>query len=150
MNKTFTAIVVLIVVVLGGYFLLKGPEVKAPGEELAMQSNEKANEIQVTNLIAYTNAGYSPQTLTIKVGDTVTFKNDSAQNVWTASGMHPTHTAYSGTTATEHCPDVANTAFDQCQAGTPGSSWSFKFDKAGSWKYHDHLHPSNWGEIVVQ
>ena len=31
-----------------------------------------------------------------------------------------------------------------------GDSWSFKFDIAGAWKYHDHLSPKHFGEIIVE
>jgi len=32
----------------------------------------------------------------------------------------------------------------------PGDDWSFKFDIAGNWKYHDHLSPKNFGAITVK
>jgi plastocyanin len=70
--------------------------------------------------------------------------------MWPASAFHPTHTVYSGTSLSEHCPDTAGTAFDACKGFLPGQSWSFKFTKAGTWKYHDHLNPGATGTIVVE
>lgn len=94
--------------------------------------------------ITATDSGYSPSTITIKVGDTVIFKNGGSQPVWTASAAHPTHRAYPTTGG------CIGSTFDACQGIPPGQSWSFKFDIAGSWKYHNHLNPGQTGTIVVQ
>lgn len=94
--------------------------------------------------ITATDSGYSPSTITIKAGDTVIFKNGSSQPVWTASAVHPTHRAYPTTGG------CLGSTFDACRGIPPGQSWSFKFDIAGSWKYHNHLNPSETGTIVIQ
>lgn len=78
---------------------------------------------------------FEPETLTIKKGATVEFKNEDSQARWPASNIHPTHGIY---------PE-----FDPKEPVEPGKSWSFKFDKVGSWKYHDHLIPYIRGVIVV-
>ena len=101
-------------------------------------------------MVTYTDAGYSPVALTVKKRETVTFKNQSSRSMWTASAMHPTHRVYSGTSLDEHCPDAAGTAFDACKGFLPGESWSFKLDKTGIWKYHDHLNPGVFGSITVE
>jgi plastocyanin len=166
MNKIIIAIIVVVVVALGGYFLLKGPSSKAPNANLpaptapqgtsptppAQTETPAAQGTPVSgqNVITYTDSGYLPSTLRVKVGDTVTFKNESSRSMWPASAFHPTHTVYSGTSISEHCPDTAGTAFDACKGFLPGSSWSFKFNKAGAWKYHDHLNPGATGTIVVE
>ncbi len=96
--------------------------------------------------ITYNGSTFSPSSVTIKKGGTVTWKNVSGGNMWVASAQHPTHTAYSGTSRTQHCPDTAGTAFDQCVGG---GDYSFTFTKAGTWGYHDHLNPSAFGKVVV-
>ncbi|MEO0084753.1 MAG: cupredoxin domain-containing protein [candidate division WOR-3 bacterium] len=111
-------------------------------------SQKETPEIQ--NIIIYTDSGYSPSTLKVKAGTTVTFKNQSSQAMWPASAMHPSHTVYSGTSLDEHCPDTAGIAFDACTGIQPGNSWNFTFNKKGSWKYHDHLNPSFTGTIIVE
>jgi len=80
----------------------------------------------------------------------VTFVNQSSNSFWPASALHPTHTVYSGTSLEEHCPDAANESFDACGPIAAGSSWSFTFNKSGSWNYHDHLNASHFGKIVVE
>ncbi|BCX15636.1 MAG: hypothetical protein KatS3mg097_528 [Candidatus Parcubacteria bacterium] len=108
------------------------------------------SSMETPKVIIYTDSGYSPNTLKIKVGESVTFKNQSSQAMWPASAMHPSHTVYSGTSLVEHCPDTAGIAFDACTSIQPGNSWSFTFNKKGSWRYHDHLIPSFTGTIIVE
>lgn len=99
------------------------------------------------NVVIYTANGYEPSTLTIKAGETVTFKNESGQSMWTASNVHPSHTLYDGQNLDAHCPDTAGTAFDQCATG---DEYSFTFTKAGSWGYHNHISSNHMGTIVVE
>src|SRR6185436_19055435 len=96
--------------------------------------------------ITYSGSAFSPSPVTIKKGGTVTFNGPSTMNV--ASGMHPTHTTYDGTSRTAHCAAgyTGPTPFDQC---TPGTSYSFTFDKVGTWGYHDHNNASAFGQVVV-
>lgn len=167
MNKTFVIVLVLVVIVLGGYFLLKSETAQVPLEDTSTSGmpvpGTNTPEMIVTeeedtsglpganqNVIAYSDTGYLPSILTIKAGDTVTFKNQSVQNMWTASAMHPTHILYSDTPLSEHCPDATNTSFDACKGTPSGNSWSFTFTKTGTWSYHDHLHPALFGKIVVE
>jgi len=154
MNKTITIIIVIVIIALGGYFLLKSEDAQTPNTAPVAETPSTPSGTGETpiaaKVVTYTDEGYSPSPLTIKVGETVDFQNKSEQNMWTASGMHPTHSAYSGTTLSEHCPDQTNTAFDSCRAIPPGSSWLFTFTKVGAWGYHDHLHPTLFGRIVVE
>ncbi|MBX4191690.1 MAG: cupredoxin domain-containing protein [Candidatus Doudnabacteria bacterium] len=85
--------------------------------------------------VAYTASGFSPNNFTIKKGTKVTFVNNSSSSMWPASAPHPSHTDYPG--------------FDPKKAIAVGSSWSFTFDKVGTWGYHDHLNPTKFGKIVV-
>ena len=167
MKKVLIAIVVLFVVVLGIFFLFfrianvettteVSPETVIPEQTTGTSEMEGivANETPTPEAkevtITYSNSGFSPSPVNIKVGDTVKFENKSIHNMWPASAMHPTHVVYSGTSLSEHCPDTANTSFDACKGFAPGTSWSFTFTKAGSWGYHDHLNASNFGKIVVE
>ena len=76
------------------------------------------------------------------------FVNESGGDMWVASAQHPTHKVYDGTSISEHCfTSGADASFDQCEAG---NEYSFAFGKTGEWKYHDHVHPSKFGSIVVE
>lgn len=161
MNKVIIGIIVVAVIAVGGYFLLRSPQYQAPSSNLAPQSTSQGTaptapapttQAPVTqgtppaeqNVVTYANAGYSPNTITIKAGETVNFKNSSSQSMWTASGVHPTHRLYPTTGG------CIGSTFDACKGIQPGNSWSFKFDIAGTWKYHNHLSPSDTGTIVVK
>ncbi|MDP3900920.1 MAG: cupredoxin domain-containing protein [bacterium] len=136
------SVAVLLVVIGAVAFILK------QGGELVQQIEVQGNITE--NVVVFTDNGYSPNVLQVRVGDKVVFRNETSGSFWPASAMHPTHMVYSGTSLSEHCPDVASTAFDACEGLPEGSEWSFTFEKAGSWKYHDHLRPSMTGTIVVQ
>lgn len=157
-NKIIIFIVVIAVIIVGGYFLFKGSFQSSSAPKTSNQkpiSEASATKTPATQenkeyVVTYTDSGYSPNTITAKVGEIVTFKNQSSLSMWTASAIHPSHRIYSGTQLSEHCPDATNSAFDACTGILPGDSWSFKFDKAGSWKYHDHLNPIAIGAIIVE
>ena len=161
MNKTIITIVTVAVVLVGGYFLFFGgapqqtPSVLEPSSQQPItlppaseQPSQQPPASQVPavkeNVVTYTNSGYSPSTLTMKKGETVTFKNQSSQSMWVASAVHPTHRGYPTTGG------CLGSTFDACQGVRPGNSWSFKFDISGTWKYHNHLSPSDTGTIVVE
>lgn len=155
MNKTIIAIVVVAVVLVGGYFLLKStyqptapvpqPSTSEPSNQTPLpQSSAGPAPIANKNTVTYTDAGYSPTTLQVKVGETVTFKNQSSRSMWTASGKHPTHLLYPTTGG------CIGSTFDACAGIQPSNDWSFRFDILGTWKYHNHLNPSDTGTIIVE
>ncbi|RJQ34322.1 hypothetical protein C4556_02870 [Candidatus Parcubacteria bacterium] len=98
----------------------------------------------MTATITYNGTSFSPGEVTIKKGGTVTWNGTG--NMWVASAQHPTHTVYAGTSLQEHCPSGSAEAFDQCATG---NSYSFTFDKVGTWFYHDHINASAFGSVVV-
>lgn len=118
--------------------LLKKPEpmMKKPDAMMDKPVAEQQPAPVQTTVITYLGSAFSPSTLTVKLGTTVTFKNQGADPMWVASAMHPTHQLY---------PE-----FDQKSSSGPGSEYSFTFTKKGSWGFHDHLNPSVYGRIVVE
>lgn len=167
MSKNLIIIAVITLLIVGGYFLYKvinnSPALSISNQQTSQASQtEQVNnqnpsqganvesQVAKTQEVVYTDSGYSPSMLTIKVGDTVTFKNQSSKGMWTASAMHPSHVVYSGTSLQDHCPDTANTSFDECKSNGPGTSWSFTFTKAGTWGYHNHVKASHYSKIVVE
>lgn len=86
-------------------------------------------------IVLYTALGFNPATTTIKKGTTIQFKNNSNNAFWPASNNHPVHNIY---------PD-----FDAKRPIIPGQSFTFTFTKDGEWPYHNHLHSSQGGLIIV-
>lgn len=97
--------------------------------------------------VAYNGTSFEPKTVTIAKGGTVTWQNRGSGSMWVASARHPDHTVYAGTTRDQHCPGASETAFDQCESG---ASYSFMFNKTGTWNYHDHTNASVFGTVVVE
>ena len=161
MGKNIIIILVVLVLVLGGYFLFQANV--ASQNQVVPQEQSQTNPppgdtltvtlppiVQIKHEVTYTDAGFSPATLTVKEGETVVFKNESSGGMWVGSAMHPSHMVYSGTTLQQHCPDTLNTSFDECKSDAPGTSWSFTFAKKGSFGYHNHVKASTFGKIIVE
>lgn len=150
MNKTIIAIIIVAIVLAGGYFLLRGTYQPAPvvPQPLSEQTTPPLSVAQTPaaeeKVVTYADSGYSPSTLTIKRGETVTFKNQSSRSMWIASAVHPTHKIYPTTGG------CLGSTFDACAGIQPGGSWSFKFDIPGTWKYHNHSSSGDTGTIVVE
>jgi plastocyanin len=79
---------------------------------------------------------FSPATVTIKSGETVTWTNDTGSPIRVASDPHPTHTDYPG--------------FDSLSPISAGGSYTFTFAKVGTWGYHNHFSPGMRGTVIVQ
>lgn len=152
----WVAVAVVVVLVAGGawWYVSKQAPAAPAGGTVLKEMPVPVNTVPDTTVapapktvtVNYTDAGFSPASVTIAKGDTVTFTNSSSGGMWVASAMHPTHMVYAGTSLQEHCPAGTQTAFDQCQNG---ATYSFKFDKAGTWKYHNHTSASRFGEVIV-
>jgi len=85
--------------------------------------------------VRFTDDGFSPQTVTVKSGQSITFTNDSDRTVEPSSDPHPTHT----TNPQLNVGDLA-----------PGQSKTITPTRTGSWGMHDHLQPSLKLTVVVQ
>lgn len=105
----------------------------ATSQEQTQASPGKQGEIGET--ITYSESGFSPNQVKIKVGESVEFKNNATKTVQINSVPHPTHELY---------PDL--------NIGTipPGQSKSATFAKAGTYQYHNHLNASQGGAIIVE
>jgi len=142
-----TSIIILVLILLGVYLLQRGGEVAQTST-----STEKAGEQPAeakTYTVEITSNGYSPKELKINKGDKVTWVNKNSAGHWPASAMHPTHALYPGSGLEKCGTSEQDKIFDSCKELSPGESWSFAFNEAGSWKYHDHLNLANTGSITV-
>lgn len=85
--------------------------------------------------ITFDDSGFSPSTLTVKVGATVKVVNKSSQLLQFDSDPHPDHTD-----ETELNVDLVS----------PGQSKTFTVTKKGTWGFHDHLNPGLTGTLNVE
>ena len=79
--------------------------------------------------------GFKPSIFSVKRCTKVVFENNGIALHWPASDLHPTHGIYS--------------EFDPKTGILSNKSWSFVFDRVGTWKFHDHLSPLMYGVITV-
>ena len=174
-NQTVGIVIAAIIIIAGAWYLFTPHDTAAPGTATAttttddmgaMNTTGTANGTTVTTsttttttaipgqplTVTYTKNGFNPSSFSVQVGTTVTWVNNSTQQLEVAVDPHPTHTSYDGTTRAEHCvanAPVSSTTFDECVPINPGESWSFTFTKVGSWGYHNHLLPNDTGTVTV-
>lgn len=84
--------------------------------------------------ITYTDTGFSPTSISLKVGTVLTVNNESTMDLMFASADHPTHTIN-----TEINLDTIK----------PGASDSVTITKAGTWGYHNHDMADHTGQLIV-
>lgn len=152
MNTSRIWIVLVLVLIVGGiWFAMSGNKANAPITPETAKETAPAAETTGTT-ITLTDSGFTPETVTVAVGDTVTFVNQSSRGMWVGSDDHPTHTNYDGTSTREHCADGAanNGTFDQCTPSATGTTWTYTFTKAGTFGFHNHVGASSKGTVVVQ
>lgn len=150
----------MVVIVLGIIFAVMGnrPTTIEPAAEVIPRPQAVAptppkqlitRENQTEYDIIYNSRGFSPNPVTIKKGDIVKFNNQTGGDMWIASGPHPAHTNYPGTDNKKCGTAEAKNMFDACRGYKMGDSWAFTFDEVGTWGYHNHARPSDFGRIIV-
>ncbi len=90
---------------------------------------------QASVIVIYTDNGFSPNEVTVSVGDAVRWINKSSRPMWVASNNHPEHTILP--------------TFDQFTTSAVGESYTYTFEKSGTWRYHDHVNASREGVVRV-
>lgn len=150
MKSSYIVIVVLVVALLAGLawmalsedgFLSNSKETTVENEEAQPNNNEDGVEFEdedgenVEHKIVYTGSVFDPEELTVNLGDKVIFINNGDENMQVASDDHPAHTD-----------------LEDFESGIlePGDEYSYVFDEAGTWGYHDHLNPSNTGTVEAK
>jgi len=78
------------------------------------------------NEVSITVSSFDPGTITVSAGTTVNWVNND-------------NTTHNIKSATFNSPDL-----------TPGQTYSFKFDTAGTYNYSCSFHPNMTGSVVVQ
>jgi len=160
MKSKLIIFIIIILAIIGIYFAVKKSPAQAPtiqeqaqtqssSSEITANGMERMTEEEMMNqertsvgadiskhIVNYTDKGFSPSSLEIKLGETVQFANNSSGGMWVASGPHPSHTAY---------PE-----FDLKRNIPSGETYEFTFTKIGEWKYHNHTKAGMYGTIIVK
>jgi plastocyanin len=144
-SKNLILAIVVVAIIAAGFIFLKGSnkavtpstsEVTSEATPSPSASESAAMEQEMSaTTVNITANGFTPKTVTIKVGESVTWMNNDTAPHNVNSDTHPSHTVY---------PPL------NLETIQPGASKSLSFPKAGTYKYHDHLNPQLQGTVVVQ
>ena len=121
---------------LSGCYHETGNGDKAPTTQTAPAGDNSTGETEDGATVHYSGSGFSPSSISVEVGETVTFVNDGSGSMWVASSKHPTHKDLAG--------------FDQLKGSGNGTSYSYTFEKIGEWSYHNHKSASHQGKVIVE
>lgn len=145
MSRNVTIAIVVVLLVAGGWFLTRPKQVpqiqpiETPSSTQSVLPSPGASEAATVkeekNLIKITANGFSPATITIKSGESVTWENTDSANHIVNSDQHPTHLLY---------------PFLNLGRIPPGEKKSVTPSGIGTFTYHDHQNPSLLGSITVQ
>ena len=144
-NIIITAVVIVIIGV--GYLLIRGyskePSVsvveKQPTTSSATPSAGVGEQSKSSTTITYNSSGFSPSNVTIKAGGTITWVNDSSEEVQIGANPHPIHTGNK---------ELSGGAFVLTLAA--GEQAAVTITKTGSHGYHNHKNSSQGGTITVE
>lgn len=122
MNKLLLVVVVILVLVGGGYYFMS-QQSQAPAEEAIMEEKTVGG-----TTVEIKDFAFSPATLTVKVGDTVTWVNQDSVG---------------------HSATADDGSFDTGVL-SQGESNTVTFTEAGSFPYHCTPHPNITGTVIVE
>lgn len=105
-------------------------ETPSPDDEGAMNDGSSASAV-----ILYSSNGFSPASVTVKSGETIAIKNESATSMQFNSDPHPTHTEN---------PEL------NVGAVQAGETKMFTVTTKGTFGFHNHMNDSQKGTITVQ
>lgn len=128
MNSKVIIVLVLLVVLGGGWYMMQGKTSVAPASEMTKETENTGTPVVGVNSVEIKDFAYSPATLTVKVGDTVTWTNKDIAG---------------------HSATADDKSFDTGVL-SQGESGSFTFTKAGTFTYFCTPHPNIKGTIIVQ
>lgn len=86
-------------------------------------------------VVTYDGSSFSPAQITLKAGQTLTFKNTASMAVVVDSNPHPVHTD-------DPELNVGSIAAGQSQTVT--------LNKTGSFGLHNHINPAQQGQVTIQ
>jgi plastocyanin len=121
LKNVLIAIIVIVVLAIGGYFIYKA-SYKSP----TSSSNSSSQNSVATNSINIVNFAFTPQTITIKLGSTVTWTNSDSVT---------------------HNPVGADFNANNI---SQGQTFKHTFNTAGTFDYHCSIHPEMTGKVIVQ
>lgn len=154
-NKIFIALVVLAAGVLVGWYFLKGKATTTPTGQTAVvtptpsgsnlgipqgvtgmgTSGMEKGGVAARTEVIYSDGGFAPSPVTVKVGSVVTFVNESSGQMQVESDPYPTHSIL---------PDL----YETTSVGRAGV-YEYTFIRVGTWIYHNRASRNVKGTVIV-
>lgn len=136
MQKKYLVVIPILALILIIFGLINNTNNKTttPIKEKAVQLRSNLPTPKITT-VKLTDKGFDPKTVKIKVGEAVTWINDSDKDASVNSADHPTHKLYT---------------FLNLGLFSSGSSVQTQFLSKGTFQYHNHLAPSQTGTVIVE
>lgn len=132
MNKMGLIIVILVIAVMS-IFVFGGK--KNVNKNVTTTTNQTVDNKNIAEkIVTVTSSGFEPQGLAIKAGVKVIWVNKAGTVVTVDSALHPTHLVY---------PPLNLGQF------ADGKSVSLVFNEPGTYVYHNHLNPTQIGNVTV-
>ncbi|MCL4338367.1 hypothetical protein M1271_01625 [Patescibacteria group bacterium] len=119
----------------GSSSTIKNENVVASSSAAGSSSASERGQSMVKESVDYTDNGFVPNIINIKIGTSVTWINKTGSLMWVASNPHPVHTDLPG--------------FDQLSSIGKDGTYTYTFEKVGNWGYHNHMLPSDTGVVKV-
>ena len=149
-SRRVVAIIIIIAIVVAGAYLIISAGAYGSGNSIKVVGTG-SSVVENTKTIEISSNGFSISALSISKGDTITFVNiDKNAKHWPASDWHPSHSLYPGSGIEKCQTEEKNLVFDSCKGLSYNEEWSFTFNEAGSWAFHDHFYPEFKGIITVE
>ena len=128
-NIAVFVIILAIVATGAGIAITRAKNTKQPVTTESTKTTSDTTNALVKN-VSIVNSSFSPVTVTIKVGGTVTWTNEDDMN----------HTVTADATTTESLNSILL---------SKGTTYSYIFNKAGTYTYHCQVHSTMTGTIIV-
>lgn len=136
-QKAVIATVIIVIVIAGGllaWFFLQEEETVTDVNKATI-TNQKTVNRPPDNTVWIMDGDYNPAVMTVSAGDTITWVNKDESKRKVAADPHPTSTSL---------PELVSSELEK------DDSYSFTFEEAGEWYYHDYLNPIKKGKVVVE
>lgn len=137
MKKSVIIIVLVVIVALAGvaFAVVNSADDNSTQTTQDNTATEESDQASTANTIKYTDNGFSPSTLTVKAGTTITIKNNSSRPLQFSSDDHPEHT---------DDPELNLSTL------SPGGSQKLTVTVMGTHGIHNHLDDSHGATLVIE
>ena len=134
--KKIGIIVLVITLAVAGSVVLLTNKAAAPNSESTGKTTQSTDTVpESTNVIAYSDSGFSPSATTVKSGAMLTIKNNSTRVLQFESDPHPQHTGN---------PEL------NVGAISPGSKKTVTVTRTGTFGFHNHPNSNDTGTLIVE